>query len=137
MSDNPAQANHHSRSTIFFDGGCPLCRREIAHYRNLDRHAELRWVDITTETDLVRRLGLDQHRLMARFHVMDTRGRFVTGAWGFAEMWSHLPYYRWLSRFLRITRLLPALDWLYSRFARWRVRNRCEDQCLPPQRGQR
>jgi len=137
MSDTPAQIKDYSRATVFFDGGCPLCSREIAHYRKLDRNEELQWVDITVETELVKQLGLDHESLMQRFHVRDTRGNMVTGAWGFAEMWAHLPYYRWLSRFLRFTRLLPALDLLYSRFARWRVRKRCEDRCLLPPRGER
>ena len=84
MPDTPVQAKDYPRPTIFFDGGCPLCRREIAHYRNLDKNKNLTWVDITRETKRVNRLGLDQDRLMERFHVMDAHGRLLTGAWGFA-----------------------------------------------------
>jgi len=32
---------------IFFDGECPPCRREIAHYRRLQGAELIEWVDIT------------------------------------------------------------------------------------------
>jgi predicted DCC family thiol-disulfide oxidoreductase YuxK len=120
-------------ATVFFDGGCPLCSREIAHYQRLDKKGDLLWVDITREVEQVRLSGCDPVDLMQRFHVRDIHGNWRTGAWGFAEMWAHLPYYRWLSLTLRFTRLLPVLDWLYGHFARWRMRGRCEDQCMPAQ----
>jgi predicted DCC family thiol-disulfide oxidoreductase YuxK len=63
---------------------------------------------------------------MARFHVLDRDGHWQTGAWGFAELWSHLPTYRWLARVMRMTRVIPIIDLAYTRFARWRVSNRCE-----------
>ena len=31
---------------MFYDGGCPLCSREVAHYRRLDRRNNVSWVDI-------------------------------------------------------------------------------------------
>ena len=32
--------------TVFFDGACPICSREIAHYRRRDSEGRLRLVDI-------------------------------------------------------------------------------------------
>ena len=39
------------RPMVFYDGGCPLCRREIAHYRRIDSTGSLRWVDAMTEQE--------------------------------------------------------------------------------------
>ena len=120
------------RATVFYDGGCALRSREIAHYRRLDRDGELRWLDVQTDADALARHGLDRETAMRRFHVLDARGEWQTGAWGFAEIWSHLPRYRWLSRVLRHVGVLPLLDRVYSRFARWRLRRRCSDGCAIP-----
>jgi len=64
---------------------------------------------------------------MARFHVRDAAGHWQIGAFGFAELWSHLPGYRWLARTLRLLRLLPLLDRVYASFARWRLRRACDE----------
>lgn len=69
---------------------------------------------------------------MARFHVLDRNGHWQTGAWGFAELWSHLPAYRWLAGLVRMTRGTAILDLAYERFARWRFRNRCEEAYCNP-----
>jgi predicted DCC family thiol-disulfide oxidoreductase YuxK len=63
---------------------------------------------------------------MARMHVRDASGNWHTGAWAFAEMWSHLPVYRRLAGFLRATRTLPVLDRAYTVFANWRLKQRCD-----------
>ena len=133
MSQQYPQARDDTRPTVFYDGGCALCSREIAHYRRLDRNANLRWVDVTLDRDALRSHGLDLKTAMQRLHVLNAHGHWQRGAWGFAEMWAHLPHYRWLSQFLRFTgTLLPLLDRLYSVFARWRANRRCSDRCLPP-----
>jgi predicted DCC family thiol-disulfide oxidoreductase YuxK len=113
------------RTTVFYDGGCPLCRREIEHYQRRDRSGELAWVDITQD-----RLSLDAHGLspgiaMARLHVLDGQGRWQIGAWGFAAIWERLPGYRWLARLVRGLHLIPLIDAAYRPFARWRLSRRC------------
>jgi predicted DCC family thiol-disulfide oxidoreductase YuxK len=117
-----------AKAAVFYDGQCPMCSREIAHYRRLRGAEQLAWIDITQQSEQVMACyGLDIEKAMARFHVCDASGRFHTGAWGFAELWSHLPYYRWLSTLLRKTRLLPMIDRGYSWFAKWRLSRQCSN----------
>lgn len=133
MSANRTQAQDYPKPIVFYDGGCPMCSREIAHYRRLDRNASIDWVDITRDLDTLRRHGLEPATAMRRFHVRDTAGDWQIGAWGFAEMWAHLPYYQVLSRLLRFSGTLPLLDRLYDRFADWRQHRRCNERCMTDQ----
>ena len=135
MDTTPAAAPDPSdrAATIFFDGGCPLCLREIRHYRRRPGASNMLWIDISQDTDALAAHGLTRDQAMARFHVRDAVGRWHTGAWAFAELWSHLPAYRWLAGLLRGLNLLPALDRAYTGFARWRLRRRClSDSCERP-----
>jgi len=110
---------------VFFDGGCPLCSREIAHYQRLDKNERIRWIDITREGDLARSHGIDPREAMALFHVIDGAGRTVKGAAGFVAVWRELPGYRWLAGLCSRFHLLPVMEWLYGRFARWHFQKRC------------
>ena len=116
---------------VFFDGGCPLCSREIAHYRRLKGADTVNWVDIRQREDELYSHGLTLNQAMSRFHVLDRKGNWQTGAYGFIEMWEQLPAYRWLSRLLRRLYLVPLLDFAYGHFARWRLKRSCdENTCL-------
>ena len=110
--------------TMFYDGGCPLCSREVAHYGRLDHEGRIQWLDIHANPGVVESIGVEYTEAMTRLHVRDRAGEIQTGVWAFAAIWDELPYYRWLARTLRFLRLLPALDLAYTRFARWRLRRR-------------
>lgn len=126
-----------SRPLVLFDGTCPMCSREIAHYRRNARSDRLAWVDITAPEAPLPIDGIDYDTAMARFHVRDAAGHWHSGAYAFVEMWSHLTGYRHLAGMLRATRLVSALDWLYTHFASWRLARRCTDEaCLTPSRNE-
>ncbi len=120
------------RTLVFYDGNCSLCRREITHYRRIDRSGELCWVDITDDHGL-----LDEHRLsfeaaMRELHVLDKSGVWHRGIDGFTVIWRHLPRYRWLSRLIQLPGIHPAARVAYRRFAEWRFTRRCTTgQCIP------
>lgn len=101
---------------VYYDGGCPLCRAEIAGYQRTEGADALRWVDASaSEADA---LGPDLHAAtaLARMHVRRADGTLLRGAAAFAEIWSQLPRWRWLARLARLPGALPVLDVLYTVF---------------------
>jgi len=125
------------KTIMFYDGGCPLCSREVKHYQRLDTAQRIQWVDISRDMSLLKACGVSFETAMERLHVMYRDGRLLTGAYAFDAIWSELPYYRMLSAMLRFPGALTTLDKLYSSFARWRFQRRCrEGTCeLPPSSG--
>jgi len=123
--------NHDTQTAIVvYDGQCPLCSREIAHYRRRRGAERVAWVDATTDEPTLARLGLDRATALARFHVRDGSGEWRIGAGAFVLLWSLLPAYRWLATSVRVLHLQPLLEWGYDRFLRWRGRRRCTpDRC--------
>jgi predicted DCC family thiol-disulfide oxidoreductase YuxK len=76
---------------VYFDGGCPMCAKEIAHYQKLDTAGCVQWVDIAGPHPSCP-IGYDQSTLLARFHVEEINsGRMLDGAAGFARLWREMP----------------------------------------------
>ena len=111
------------------------CRREIDHYRRLDSRGRLIWVDLTQEPRLLADLGVNRTQVMERLHVLGGDGSWQTGAFGFVELWSRLPYYRLLAGLVRAMGLTPLLSRLYAPFDRWRLARRCTGTCETIPRG--
>lgn len=120
---------------VFFDGGCPLCRREIRHYRRLRARSLVRWIDIGEDRLLLAELGISYAQAMRRLHVVDRRGRVVDGVRAFVAMWAELPGYRHLATLVRGSRALPVLERLYARFADRRYARRCDEARCPTSTG--
>lgn len=126
-----------SRPVVFFDGGCPLCHREIGHYRRVDRTGRLRWVDAAGEADSLAGYGLSIEDAMAELHVLDEAGQWQRGVDAFLIIWNNLPAYRWLAKLVSVTGLHRPLRVVYRRFAAWRYRRRCASGGCPVPDGKR
>ena len=62
--------------TVWFDGSCPLCTREIAAMRKLDRKGAISFIDVMSNgADC----PLDRTQLLARFHA-EENGQLLSGA---------------------------------------------------------
>ncbi|KQB15584.1 DUF393 domain-containing protein [Rhodobacter capsulatus] len=106
------------RLTVWFDSGCPLCLREIALMRRLDRRGAIDFVDLgAAEADC----PIDRAELLARFHARED-GRLLSGAAAFAAMWRAIPLLRPLGRLAGWPPLAPAFEAAYRRFLRLRPR---------------
>ncbi len=102
---------------VWFDGACPLCLREIAFMRALDRGQRIAFIDVASPDALC---PLDRTALLARFHAREAGGDLVSGAAAFAAMWRAIPL---LSVFGHAARYGPIL-WLLERAYRGFLRVR-------------
>ena len=101
---------------VWFDGGCPLCRREIALMRRLDRRGAVTFVDVAPEAVAC---PLPRDDLLARLHARED-GRLLSGAAAFAAMWRAIPLLRPLGLAARSPGVLRELERLYAAFLRAR-----------------
>lgn len=114
---NPAPpASRPASLTVWHDGTCPLCRREIAIMRRLDRRGAIHFVDAAGPALAC---PLDQARLLARFHAEED-GQMLSGAAAFAAMWRAIPLLRPLGLAARNRFVLAALETAYGAFLRAR-----------------
>ena len=97
------------RLTVYHDGACPLCQREIALMRRLDRRAAIDFVDVADPAN-AGLCPLDPADLLARFHA-DEGGALLSGAAAFAAMWRAIPVLRPLG----LAAKLPPILWLLER----------------------
>lgn len=120
------------RLETFYDGGCPLCSREIAHYRRLDAAGRIDWTDITGAETALAAAGLTREQAMRRLHVRTPDGQLLSGVAAFLAIWQRLPRWRWLAAGIEALRLTGPLDWLYERFADRRLQRRCRAGICDP-----
>jgi len=120
--------------TVLYDGGCPMCSREILHYQRIAGDRPIRWLDVTQEATDITPYGLTVEAALRSFHVIPVSGPMKAGANAFVTLWSALPYYRWLAKVILATGTLPWLEGIYVRFAAWHFKRRCATgTCgLPP-----
>jgi predicted DCC family thiol-disulfide oxidoreductase YuxK len=104
---------------VWFDGACPLCRREIALMRRLDRRGVIAFVDVGQGADPS--CPIDRAALLARFHAEED-GMVHDGAAAFAAMWRAIPLLRPLGLLARNDAVLRVLEAAYLRFLKLRPR---------------
>jgi predicted DCC family thiol-disulfide oxidoreductase YuxK len=120
------------RPIILYDGSCPLCRKEISHYRRMDKTHQLEWLDITSASSDLAAYGISFEAAMKRLHSIDGNGEVKTGTDSFMLIWSQLRYYCLLAKTIRVLKLQRPLEYLYQWFAEWRYERRCRDGCQIP-----
>lgn len=118
-----------AKPIVFYDGGCPLCKKEIAHYQALDKEAVVLWVDITEQGSVLESYGVSFQEAMTELHAVTESGVVVKGVDSFLLIWQNLKFYRHVARLVISLRLNKLLNVIYKSFARWRLKKRCGDTC--------
>ena len=121
---------------VFFDGDCPLCRREINWLRKRDRQHKVRFTDIAADDFDPLPLGKSHSDLMARIHGRLPSGEWIEGVEVFRRLYSAVGF-GWLVAPTRLPGIRGTLDLGYRVFARYRLRltGRCSAESCGPHRS--
>ena len=113
-----AQQDQCDSLTVLYDGACPLCRREISVYQNLQplkTGQSLKFLDVSLPDSALPAGGV-RSEYLARFHVQRENGQVLSGAAAFAALWATLPGWRWLALLARLPGATPLLELVYRGF---------------------
>jgi predicted DCC family thiol-disulfide oxidoreductase YuxK len=114
--------------TIYFDGACPLCSKEIATYQTWRGANRIEWIDASRCSDLALGTQLARTQALAKLHARDKNGMLVSGAAAFVMMWQQLPALKWVTPWLSQAWMIRVLDYLYEAFLKIRPLWRKPDQ---------
>ncbi len=117
---------------IFYDGDCPLCRREIKFMRKKDSSNRLIYTDIADpQFDAVKETGKTFEELMAKLHGRLPSGNLIAGPEVFRIAYAELGY-RSLVKLSRLPLISQLIGLGYNCFARLRPYlpgRKCDDTC--------
>ena len=108
------------RLTVYYDGACPLCSREVGFYQRRPGAEAVDWVDVAEVSGEDIGSDLPRSKALARFHVRLPDGTLESGARGFGALWSVMPGFGWLGSFAQSRAGEPAMEAAYRGFLKVR-----------------
>ena len=106
--------------TVYYDGKCGLCRREIEYYKRVAPADRFVWFDIATDPGTLADLNISQADALRRLHAYDSLGNIYVGVAAFIAIWQVLDYWRYLAMIINLPLLRPVAAFAYDRFADYR-----------------
>jgi predicted DCC family thiol-disulfide oxidoreductase YuxK len=108
------------KPALYFDGGCPVCAREIALYRRQVGADSIDWIDVSRCAQSELGNDLTKQAALTQLHYRTTEGELISGAAAFARIWQALPRWAWLGRAFGSGIGLWLLEGAYRIFLRMR-----------------
>ena len=136
------------RFTVLYDGACPLCAREIAHYQRINAAAaaanasagtagsplgRVQFMDLSDHNDVavgltLQKINVSRDMATRRMHVITEDDEVVMNAEAFVEIWKRMPYWRALPPLLS----LPGTMWVANRMYDWWAERRYAARVAAP-----
>ncbi len=122
--------------TIYYDGACPVCRRERERYTRWlgEQAGQVIWFDITGQEERLRAEGIDPAAALTALHVRDARGRIHRDIPAYVLLLGAVPRWRWLGHLMGLPGIRHVLSALYGIWVRRRLKRegRLPGQCPVP-----
>ena len=112
--------------TVFYDGACGLCAKEINHYRKIAAaqcpDGTFDWQDITQSTDELEKTGVSLAEGLRLLHAKDSKGQLHIGVGAFILIWKQFAGWRILAALVDLPIIRQTADVSYRAFASWRFK---------------
>jgi len=126
-NDCPGRADTYSMNdqdlplTLYFDGRCPLCLREIRWLAQRARQNRLRLVDVHDDLALTCHSTPSREDMLGMLHARTARGQWLVGVEATVAAWQAAGVGRWVS-WLTWPLVRRLSVFVYRGFARYRHR---------------
>ena len=101
------------RLTVFYDGACALCRRQVAFWQRLDQDGRIDWQDISRDARALLGSGISHRRALHRVHARTAEGQRLQGARVMSALLQEVPRLRFLGRLASLPPFIWLLELLY------------------------
>ena len=108
--------------TVFYDGKCGLCSKEINHYRKIAPAGVFDWQDITESADDLKQEGISLAEGLKLLHAKDNNGQMHVGVDAFILIWKQLKRWRVLAVLVGLPIIRQIANASYRAFASWRFK---------------
>jgi len=108
--------------TVFYDGKCGLCSKEINHYRKIAPSDIFNWQDITESADELSNEGITLSEGLKLLHAKDNSGQIHVGVDAFILIWRQLERWRVLAVLVGLPIIRQIAGMGYKTFANWRFK---------------
>ena len=103
--------------TVFYDGKCGLCAKEINHYKKIAPKHLFYWVDINDNPRVLKKYNISQEMALKRLHALDNNGILHIGVDSFILIWKEIKYFKILAYCVSLPLIKPVMQYLYGKFA--------------------
>lgn len=108
--------------TIFFDGGCPLCKREVDFLQSKNQKGYLKFIDINnSDFYLDFKYGITYKQAMNRIHALQSDGSIIKDINVFQEAY-RLIGLGWVYAPTKIPIFDKIFEFIYRLWAKYRLR---------------
>ena len=108
--------------TVFYDGKCGLCSKEINYYKKIAPPHLFDWQDITGSSEELTKAGITLKEGLKTLHAKDDDGKFHVGVEAFILIWKQLDRWKMLASFVSLPVVIPVAKFAYKIFASWRFK---------------
>lgn len=102
--------------SVYYDGLCHLCSREINHYKKMKGSERIDFIDITSPSFDAKKQNLDPIKIHQSLHVRDKIGNTYIGVDAFISIWNEINSLKFLVPIARHSFVHRILEFFYKLF---------------------
>ena len=111
-----------AKLTIFFDGGCPLCKREVDFLQSRNQKGYLSFIDInTSDFSLDFKYGISYKQAMERIHAFKSDGSVIKDIKVFQEAYTLIGL-GWIYAPTKLPIFDKFIEFIYGIWAKYRLK---------------
>ena len=107
---------------VFYDGNCPICKKEINTYKRLSIDKNIKWYDISKDKDIPKVINKTQEDCLKILHVSDDNDNLKTAVDAFIEIWKKTSYFRHLVPLIQFPPTKLVANYFYKVYAKYRYK---------------